>query len=134
MPKLPGIDHRDAVRASATAGFTVAREGKHTVMTDGTRITTIPRHNPVNAETMAGVVHDAGLTLEQFRKLLSPTATTEVLPMRSAQNRGRRWSGHHHAKATCGAPHESLGHLRNDAPGEVTTKRLEGATASSSAR
>jgi hypothetical protein len=35
------------------------------------RILTIPRHNPVNAFTMGGLVRDAGLTLEQFRKLLS---------------------------------------------------------------
>ena len=44
-------------------------EGKHTVMSDGQRILTIPRHNPVNAFTMA-VVCDAGLTPEEFRKLL----------------------------------------------------------------
>jgi hypothetical protein len=39
-------------------------------MTDGQRILTIPRHNPVNAITMAGIVRDAGLTLEQFQNLL----------------------------------------------------------------
>ena len=39
-------------------------------MTDGTRILTIPRHNPVNAFTMAGIVRDAGMSLEQFRELL----------------------------------------------------------------
>lgn len=39
-------------------------------MTDGSRIITIPRHNPVNAFTMGGIVKDAGLTEEKFRKLL----------------------------------------------------------------
>jgi hypothetical protein len=39
-------------------------------MTDGVRIVTIPRHNPVNAFTMGGIVRDAGLTLTAFRKLL----------------------------------------------------------------
>jgi hypothetical protein len=39
-------------------------------MTDGTRILTIPRHNPVNAITMGGIVRDAGLSLEKFRELL----------------------------------------------------------------
>lgn len=49
----------------------MAREGrKHIVMTDGSRILTIPRHNPVNAYTMAGIVRDAGLELGAFRKLL----------------------------------------------------------------
>lgn len=70
MPKLPGINHLDAVRALEKAGFFVARQGKHVVMSDGTRIITIPRHNPVNALTMGGIVRDAGLTVEQFRKLL----------------------------------------------------------------
>jgi predicted RNA binding protein YcfA (HicA-like mRNA interferase family) len=70
MAGLPGVSHRAAVRALRKAGFRVAREGKHVVMTDGRRILTIPRANPVNALTMAGVVKDAGLTVEEFRKLL----------------------------------------------------------------
>jgi hypothetical protein len=39
-------------------------------MTNGTRILTIPRHNPINAFTMGGIVRDAGLSIEDFRKLL----------------------------------------------------------------
>jgi hypothetical protein len=39
-------------------------------MTDGGRILTIPRHDPVNANTMAVIVRAAGLTPEQFRGLL----------------------------------------------------------------
>ena len=30
----------------------------------------IPRHDPVNAFTLGGIVRDAGLTLEDFRTLL----------------------------------------------------------------
>ncbi|MEJ5383269.1 MAG: type II toxin-antitoxin system HicA family toxin [Fimbriimonadales bacterium] len=70
MPKLAGINHQQAVRALKKAGFWVAREGKHIVMTDGTRILTIPRANPVNAYTMGGIIRDAGLTIEQFKELL----------------------------------------------------------------
>ncbi len=39
-------------------------------MTDGVRILTIPRHNPMNAYTMGGIVRDAGLSVEKFRNLL----------------------------------------------------------------
>lgn len=39
-------------------------------MSNGSRLLTIPRNNPVNAYTMAGIVRDAGLTLEAFRNLL----------------------------------------------------------------
>lgn len=70
MPKLPGVNHQQAVRALERAGFRIARQGKHIVMTDGVRILTIPRHDPVNAFTMGGIVRDAGLTVKDFRKLL----------------------------------------------------------------
>jgi hypothetical protein len=39
-------------------------------MTNDHRILTIPRNNPVNAFTMGGIARDAGLTPEEFRKLL----------------------------------------------------------------
>jgi predicted RNA binding protein YcfA (HicA-like mRNA interferase family) len=70
VPKIPGIARARAVRALEKAGFRVVREGKHIVMTDGKRILTIPRANPVNAFTMGGIVQDAGLTVEEFRKLV----------------------------------------------------------------
>lgn len=62
MPKIPGVNHLDAVRALEKAGFRILRQGKHIVMSDGVRILTIPRHNPVNAFTMGGIARDAGLT------------------------------------------------------------------------
>ena len=70
MPSIPGVSHKRAIRALQKAGFRVAREGKHVVRTDGVRILTLPRANPINAFTMGGIVRDAGLTPEQFRKLL----------------------------------------------------------------
>lgn len=70
MPSIPGINHLHAVKALEKAGFHIARQGKHIVMTNGVRIVTIPRHTPVNAFTMGGIVRDAGLTPEEFKKLL----------------------------------------------------------------
>ncbi|HEY0155930.1 MAG TPA: hypothetical protein VGF28_01415 [Thermoanaerobaculia bacterium] len=70
MPKIAGIDHLDAVRALEKAGLRVVRQSKPIVMSDGVRVVTIPRHNPVNAFTMGGIVRDAGVTEEAFRKLL----------------------------------------------------------------
>ena len=70
MPKIPGVNHLNAVRALEKAGFRILRQGKHIVMSDGVRILTIPRHNPVNAFTMGGIVRDAGLRVEEFKKLL----------------------------------------------------------------
>jgi hypothetical protein len=39
-------------------------------MSDGTRNVAVPRHNPVNANTMGRIARDAGLSVDQFRKLL----------------------------------------------------------------
>jgi hypothetical protein len=39
-------------------------------MTDGEHVITIPRANPINAFTMAGIVDDAGLSIREFKKLL----------------------------------------------------------------
>jgi predicted RNA binding protein YcfA (HicA-like mRNA interferase family) len=70
VPRLPGIPLLQAIKALQKAGFAVVREGKHVVMSDGRRILTVPRHNPVNAYTMGGIVRDAGLSIEEFKKLL----------------------------------------------------------------
>jgi predicted RNA binding protein YcfA (HicA-like mRNA interferase family) len=43
MSKLPGVNHRQAVKAFQKAGFWIAREGKHITLTNGERIITIPR-------------------------------------------------------------------------------------------
>jgi predicted RNA binding protein YcfA (HicA-like mRNA interferase family) len=70
LPSIPGVNHLDAIRALQKAGFRIVRQGKHVVMSNGQRIVTIPRHNPVNAFTMGGIARDAGLSPEQFRGLL----------------------------------------------------------------
>ena len=70
MSKLPGINHQRAVKAFEKAGFWIARQGKHITMTNGERIITIPRANPINSFTMTGIAKDAGLSIEEFKKLL----------------------------------------------------------------
>ncbi len=70
MPRIPGVNHQDAVRALGKAGFQIIRQGKHIIMSDGVRQVSIPRHNPIKAVTMGGIVRDAGLTPEEFRDLL----------------------------------------------------------------
>jgi len=70
VPKIPGISHQDAVRALRKAGFEIKRQGKHIIMSNGSRIITIPRANPINAYTMGGIVNDAGLSPDRFKELL----------------------------------------------------------------
>jgi hypothetical protein len=64
------VNHLDAVRAFERIGFWIARQGKHIMMTDGTRVLSIPRHNPVNAFTMGSIVRDAGLSVDEFKAFL----------------------------------------------------------------
>ena len=70
MVGIPGVHHLNAVRALERAGFRIVRQGKHIVLSDGTHQVTIPRHNPIKAFTMGGIVRDAGLSVEEFRRLL----------------------------------------------------------------
>ena len=70
MPRIPGIGQRDAVRVFEKLGYRVARQSGHIVMSNGKTRLIIPRHNPINAITMGGIAKAAGLTPDEFRKLL----------------------------------------------------------------
>lgn len=68
MADLPSLPHLGVVRVFEKVGFRILRQGKHVVMTNGKAIITIPRHNPVNRWTLAGIIKEAGLTVEEFRQ------------------------------------------------------------------
>ncbi len=71
MPKLPRVNHLEAVRALEKAGFRIVRQGeKHIILSNGSRFVTVPRNHPIHAFTMDGIVQDAGFTVEEFRKFL----------------------------------------------------------------
>jgi predicted RNA binding protein YcfA (HicA-like mRNA interferase family) len=70
MPRIPGVGGKDAVRVFKKLGYRIARQGGHVVMSNGVIRLTIPRHTPINAITMGAIARDAGLTPEQFRRLL----------------------------------------------------------------
>ena len=70
MPKLSGVSHQRAVKAFQKAGFKVVRQGRHISMTNGERIIIIPRADPINLFTMAGIIKDSGLDIEEFKKHL----------------------------------------------------------------
>jgi len=50
--------------------FHIDRQCKHVFMSKGSFRVVIPRANPVDAYTMAAIVRDAGLTIQQFKELL----------------------------------------------------------------
>ena len=70
MPKLPGVRHQDAVRVFEKLGFRIIRQSGHSVMSNGDTRLTNPRANPVDPCTMGAIARDAGLTPDEFRRLL----------------------------------------------------------------
>jgi len=70
MPKLPGVRHQDAVRVLEKLGFRIILQSGHSVMSNGDTRLTIPRANPVDPYTMGAIARDAGLTPDEFGRLL----------------------------------------------------------------
>lgn len=65
------ISSERAVRAFKKVGFFISKvSGKHIGMSDGKRKIVIPRHKRLNPYTLKGIIRDAGLTDEAFKKLL----------------------------------------------------------------
>jgi len=65
------ISSERAVKVFKKVGFWISKVGgKHIGMTDGKRKITIPRHKRLNPYTLKGIIRDAGLTDEEFKKLL----------------------------------------------------------------
>ena len=72
MSKVPELSHQRIVRALERAGFVVRRQGKHISMYSAERhvVATIPRHDPVKRSTLARILKEIGMTVEQLRELL----------------------------------------------------------------
>lgn len=59
-----------AVNVFQKIGFWIAGGSKHVGMSNGSRKIIIPRHRRLNPYTLKGIIRDAGLTDEEFKKLL----------------------------------------------------------------
>jgi predicted RNA binding protein YcfA (HicA-like mRNA interferase family) len=65
------VSSERAIKAFKKVGFFISRVGgKHIGMSDGKRKITIPRHKRLNPYTLKSIIRDAGLTDEEFKKLL----------------------------------------------------------------
>ena len=70
MPRIPGVGQSDAVKVFQKLGYRIARQSGHVIMSNGKVRLSIPRHSPINSITMGAIAKDAGLTPDEFRKLL----------------------------------------------------------------
>jgi len=67
MPKLPRVSGAEVVRALQRLGFAVARQrGSHIVMRRGSSGCVVPDHRELKTGTLAGVLKQAGVSVEEF--------------------------------------------------------------------
>lgn len=71
MPKLPVISGMEAVRALEKLGFSVVRQrGSHIVLRKGSAGCVVPNHSELEAGTLAGILKQAGISLDEFIMIL----------------------------------------------------------------
>ena len=71
MSKLPLLSWRKVVKALAKVGFAVDRQkGSHIILIKDERIVPVPRHEQIKKGLLMEIIAEAGLTKEEFIKLL----------------------------------------------------------------
>ena len=75
MKKMPILPYYKIIRALQRGGWTVVRQkGSHIRLqkriSDEVLKITVPAHKPVKASTLSHILKHAGLTLDEFEKLL----------------------------------------------------------------
>ncbi len=73
MARLPPLSCRDVVSAFGRAGYQFTRQtGSHMILFSPARRQTlsVPRHDPVKRGTLRSLIRLAGLTPEEFVRLL----------------------------------------------------------------
>ena len=67
MPKLPVVSGAEAVRALERLGFAVTRQrGSHLVLRRGSSGCVVPNHRELKTGTLAGILKQAGVSVEEF--------------------------------------------------------------------
>ena len=75
MPKVPSLHYPKVIKALQRAGFIVVRQkGSHIrlLKRGGDKVIklTVPTHKPIKRSTLSHIIKYAGLTVEEFIKLL----------------------------------------------------------------
>ena len=71
MSKLPLLSWREVVKALTKDGFQVTRQrGSHLILVKGERIVPVPKHEQIKKGLLMAIIEEAGLTKEEFQKLL----------------------------------------------------------------
>jgi predicted RNA binding protein YcfA (HicA-like mRNA interferase family) len=71
LSKLPLLSWREVIKALNKIGFVAARQrGSHIILVKDERVVPVPRHNQIKRGLLLEIIAEAGMTKEQFLKLL----------------------------------------------------------------
>lgn len=71
MPKLPHVSGAQAVKALERLGFVVARQsGSHIILRKGSTGCVVPNHKEIKVGTLAGILRQAGISSDDFLRVL----------------------------------------------------------------
>ena len=71
MSKLPLLSWRAVIKALRKAGFTVARQkGSHIILVKNDCVLPVPKHAQIKRGLLMEIIAEAGLTKEEFLRLL----------------------------------------------------------------
>ena len=67
LPRLPRVSGSEAVRALERLGFALVRQrGSHIIMRRGASGCSVSNHREIKTGTLAGVLRQAGVSVEKF--------------------------------------------------------------------
>ena len=67
MPKLPSVSGSEVIRALQRLGFIVLRQrGSHVILRRGSQGCVVPDHREVKTGTLAGLLKQAGVSVDEF--------------------------------------------------------------------
>jgi predicted RNA binding protein YcfA (HicA-like mRNA interferase family) len=71
MPRLPRLSGRETIRALERLGFAQIRQrGSHVVLQSGRSTCTVPLHRELKLGTLAGILRQADISVEQLMDAL----------------------------------------------------------------
>jgi predicted RNA binding protein YcfA (HicA-like mRNA interferase family) len=74
LSRLPLLSWREVVKILTKAGFRVARQkGSHLILIKDEHIVPVPKHREIKRGLLIEIMAEAGLTREEFLKLLKET-------------------------------------------------------------
>lgn len=72
MPKLPVVSGMDTIRALQSLGFVVIRQkGSHVILRRGSQGCVVPNHREIKIGTLAGLLKQGGVSVEEFMNALN---------------------------------------------------------------